>query len=55
MSSMPLHPALVHLPLGPAFVMPVVAAVFAWALWTGRDARESWALGVVEGSSPQAR
>jgi uncharacterized membrane protein len=31
-----LHPAIVHLPLGLAFVIPVLAAGFAWALWTGR-------------------
>jgi hypothetical protein len=31
-----LHPAIVHLPLGLAFVIPALAAGFAWALWTGR-------------------
>jgi uncharacterized membrane protein len=39
-SSVPLHPALVHIPLGLALVIPLVAAGLAWALWTGRiDAR----------------
>ena len=36
MTSLPLHPAIVHLPLGLAFVIPALAAGFAWALWTGR-------------------
>ena len=36
MTSLPLHPAVVHLPLGLAFVIPALAAGFAWALWTGR-------------------
>jgi len=35
-TSLPLHPAIVHLPLGLAFVIPALAAGFAWALWTGR-------------------
>ena len=32
MTSLPLHPAIVHLPLGLAFVIPALAAGFAWAL-----------------------
>lgn len=36
MTSLPLHPAIVHVPLGLAFVIPALAAGFAWALWTGR-------------------
>ena len=36
MTSLPLHPAIVHLPLGLAFVIPALAAGFAWALWAGR-------------------
>jgi uncharacterized membrane protein len=36
MTSLPLHPAIVHLPLGLAFVIPALATGFAWALWTGR-------------------
>jgi uncharacterized membrane protein len=42
MSSLPLHPAIVHLPLGLAFVMPALAAGFAWALWTGRVRARAW-------------
>lgn len=36
MTSLPLHPAVVHLPLGLAFIIPALAIGFAWALWTGR-------------------
>lgn len=43
MTSLPLHPAIVHLPLGLAFVMPVLAIGFAWALWKGRVRPRSWA------------
>jgi len=42
MGSLPLHPAIVHLPLGLAFLMPLLAAGFAWALWTGRVRRRAW-------------
>ena len=42
MTSLPLHPAIVHLPLGLAFVMPVLAAGFAWALWKGRTKTGAW-------------
>lgn len=42
MPSVPVHPALVHIPLGLAFVIPVIAAVFAWALWTGRVSSRGW-------------
>ena len=42
MNSLPLHPAIVHLPLGLAFVMPVLAIGFAWALWKGRARAASW-------------
>ena len=44
MSGLPLHPALVHLPLGLAFVMPFLALILAWALWTGRAPRRTWAI-----------
>jgi uncharacterized membrane protein len=42
MSSLPLHPAVVHVPLGLAFVMPFLAAGFAWALWSGRVRVRAW-------------
>ena len=42
MSSLPLHPAIVHIPLGLAFVLPALALGFAWALWTGRVRPRAW-------------
>jgi uncharacterized membrane protein len=42
MSSLPLHPAIVHLPMALALMMPIVAAGFAWALWTGRAGSRAW-------------
>jgi uncharacterized membrane protein len=42
MASLPLHPALVHLPLGLAFVMPFLAIGFAWALWKERIQARAW-------------
>ena len=42
MTSLPLHPAIVHLPLGLAFVMPLLAVGFAWALWKGRAWPRAW-------------
>lgn len=42
MGSMPLHPAIVHLPLGLAILMPLVVSGFAWALWTGRVRPRAW-------------
>jgi len=42
MNSMPLHPAIVHLPLAVAIFMPLIAIGFAWALWTGRLRPTAW-------------
>ena len=42
MASVPLHPALVHIPLGLAFVIPGLALGFAWALWTDRIRTRGW-------------
>lgn len=42
MTALPLHPAVVHVPLGLAFVMPALALGFAWALWTGRVQPRAW-------------
>jgi uncharacterized membrane protein len=42
MTSLPLHPAIVHLPLGLAFVLPALAAGFAWALLSGRVQARAW-------------
>lgn len=42
MNSLPLHPAIVHIPLGLALIMPLLAAGFAWAIWTGRFDARAW-------------
>jgi len=40
----PLHPAVVHLPLGLAILMPLLALVFTLAWWKGWSSRRGWAL-----------
>ncbi len=47
MTDLPLHPAVVHIPLGLAIVMPIVAIALAWAVWKGKLPRS--ALAVVAG------
>ena len=42
MTSIPVHPALVHLPLGLALVLPVLAIGFSWALWKGSISPRVW-------------
>lgn len=42
MGSLPLHPAIVHVPLGLAIVLPLIAAGFAWGIWTGRVRPGAW-------------
>jgi uncharacterized membrane protein len=42
MNGLPLHPAIVHLPVAMAMLMPLLAAGFAWALWTGRISLRAW-------------
>lgn len=42
MTSVPLHPALVHIPLGLAFVLPALALGFSWALWKDRVRPRAW-------------
>lgn len=42
MNGLPLHPAVVHLPVALAALMPLIAAGFAWALWTGRVRLRAW-------------
>lgn len=42
MTSIPLHPALVHLPLGLALVLPVLAIGFSWAFWKGSIPPRAW-------------
>jgi uncharacterized membrane protein len=45
--STPLHPALVHLPLGLAFILPALTLGFAWAAWKNPLKRSAWILIVV--------
>lgn len=47
MPTVPLHPALVHVPLGLAFVLPLVAIGLALALWRGLVPRRAWLVMVV--------
>ncbi|BDG02732.1 hypothetical protein [Anaeromyxobacter oryzae] len=44
MSNLPLHPAIVHIPLGLAFVVPLVAIGLAIALWRRRLPRGAFAV-----------
>lgn len=41
---MPLHPAIVHLPLTLTFLLPVLVLVFAWAIRSGKMSKELWAV-----------
>ena len=47
MTPTPLHPALVHLPLGLAFILPALAFGFAWAAWKNPLKSRAWILIVV--------
>ncbi len=44
MSGLPLHPAFVHLPIGLAFAVPILAAGIALAHWRGRLPRAAFAV-----------
>ncbi len=39
---MPLHPAIVHLPLALTFILPALILVFIWAIRSGKMSREMW-------------
>jgi hypothetical protein len=47
MNGLPLHPAIVHIPLGVAIVMPVVGSLVALAVWRGWVTRRAWTIAVV--------
>ena len=47
MNNLPLHAALVHLPVAVAVALPLVAAAAAWAWRTGRLPRQVWLLAVL--------
>ncbi len=42
MTSLPLHPAIVHLPLGLAFILPALAIGYAWTVWKGAIRPRAW-------------
>lgn len=42
MFGLPLHPAVVHLPLALAMLMPIAGAAFLWAWFTRRVTRRAW-------------
>lgn len=44
MGNVPLHPAIVHLPLGLAMLSPLIALIVLIPLWRGRLPRRAWAL-----------
>jgi uncharacterized membrane protein len=46
MSTLPLHPAVVHLPLALAGVLPLVFLALLWAIRSQRLPARSWTLGV---------
>lgn len=46
MPTVPLHPAMVHLPLGLALVLPFIALFVAAGMWRGASGVRAW-LGVV--------
>jgi hypothetical protein len=47
MNTLPLHPAVVHVPLGLALIMPVLLAALVWAIVTGRLPVRAWLVGVL--------
>lgn len=42
----PLHPAIVHVPIGISLVLPLVAAALIYAIWRTWAHRHAWALAV---------
>lgn len=47
MNTLPLHPAVVHVPLGLALVMPVLLGVLLWAIATHRLPGKVWLVALV--------
>jgi hypothetical protein len=46
-NTLPLHPAVVHVPLGLALVMPVLLGGLVWAIVTNRLPGKAWLLGLL--------
>lgn len=42
MNGLPLHPAIVHIPLVLTLVIPIAASAIAWALWRDKLPRQTW-------------
>ena len=47
MNTLPLHPAVVHAPLGLALILPILLAGLAWAIVTGRLPARAWLVGLL--------
>jgi hypothetical protein len=47
MNPLPLHPAVVHAPLGLALIMPILLAGLVWAIVTGRLPARAWLMGLL--------
>lgn len=47
MNNLPLHPAIVHIPLGVAFLAPLVMAVLVVAIWKNWFSRKAWAVAIL--------
>ncbi len=47
MNTLPLHPAVVHVPLGLALVMPLLLGGLLWAIVTGRLPARAWLVALV--------
>jgi hypothetical protein len=43
---MPLHPAIVHIPLVLCGLVPIVAGFLAWQAWRGRGSRRAWLVAI---------
>lgn len=46
MNAIPLHPALVHLPVGLGIVLPLIDLFLAWAIWRAWVTRKAWLLAI---------
>ena len=47
MNTLPLHPAVVHVPLGLSLIMPVLLAGLVWAIVAGRLPPRAWLVGLL--------
>ena len=47
MMDLPLHPGVVHIPVGLSFVMPIIVVAMGWGVLSGRLPKMAWSLVVV--------